>query len=448
MRSLLYFLIFIFSFNIPVLADDISRDNPDNPKAVTSQFRNKISLNKVSISIPTVIEINFNDLPEQMAIYNVKKNRFEPFREINRVQNISFKILNGKILNGKILNGKILNGNNLNVQNLENNTLEGNTLENNTTNEELNSKPQNSEQEDQLFNLSDNNFSTHSRFDVEENQVSESTLLFVSSSPITTDQLHIYFAPNSARPNKISILQLELENDATQNISQNNSQNNSKHIREKVIVNTTNFTSPTSFTEITGNRFIVKLIHSQPLTLSEAYFNTSSKNYSNAVRFLAQPNDEYEIYTDPENYVHISTEEMPNLDGADQITKYQGSLTKTTNSAFLKSDIDKDGIPDSDDNCVNISNREQTDINNNQRGDACDDFDLDGILNHEDNCINEPNSIQIDSDLDGIGDKCDSEESRLTENNKWIPWAAIAGAVLIFLILALSVLKDLRKNKG
>jgi hypothetical protein len=58
-------------------------------------------------------------------------------------------------------------------------------------------------------------------------------------------------------------------------------------------------------------------------------------------------------------------------------------------------DSDRDGVPDSIDNCPQTSNALQEDADGDLRGDACD------------NCPNAPNSDQADADLDGIGDVCD-----------------------------------------
>ena len=83
-------------------------------------------------------------------------------------------------------------------------------------------------------------------------------------------------------------------------------------------------------------------------------------------------------------------------------------------------------------------------INNNGRGDVCDDFDKDGVINIEDNCPDNPNRNQADADGDTIGDVCDQEESRATEKYVWIPWVAMTGAIAVFVLLFWIMLKRAR----
>lgn len=71
-------------------------------------------------------------------------------------------------------------------------------------------------------------------------------------------------------------------------------------------------------------------------------------------------------------------------------------------------DRDRDGVPDSEDNCPNTPNPAQTDYDRDGVGDACDDdYDGDGVPNHRDNCPTTANPSQRDIDNDGIGDACD-----------------------------------------
>jgi hypothetical protein len=57
-------------------------------------------------------------------------------------------------------------------------------------------------------------------------------------------------------------------------------------------------------------------------------------------------------------------------------------------------DTDEDAIPDSEDNCPDLSNPDQTDTDEDEAGDVCD------------NCPDISNPDQKDSDGDGIGDAC------------------------------------------
>lgn len=82
-------------------------------------------------------------------------------------------------------------------------------------------------------------------------------------------------------------------------------------------------------------------------------------------------------------------------------------------------DLDLDGIPDSIDNCLGVSNYDQVDSDADEHGDACDncpdsynpdqgDVDIDGVGDSCDNCLVAFNPDQEDMDDDGIGDSCDT----------------------------------------
>ncbi|QIZ85792.1 hypothetical protein HF888_07260 [Bermanella marisrubri] len=70
--------------------------------------------------------------------------------------------------------------------------------------------------------------------------------------------------------------------------------------------------------------------------------------------------------------------------------------------------MDADGIPDQTDNCLNIANPDQADLDGNGQGDVCDsDIDGDGVANDSD-LFPRDSSETIDTDGDGIGDNGDN----------------------------------------
>ncbi|MCB9508102.1 MAG: OmpA family protein [Myxococcales bacterium] len=78
--------------------------------------------------------------------------------------------------------------------------------------------------------------------------------------------------------------------------------------------------------------------------------------------------------------------------------------------AQIVRDSDGDGLLDPEDNCRDIQNPEQTDIDHDGIGDVCDeDADGDGIPNAYDNCVRTPNPDQRDSNADGVGDACSED---------------------------------------
>lgn len=99
-------------------------------------------------------------------------------------------------------------------------------------------------------------------------------------------------------------------------------------------------------------------------------------------------------------YAYDLTENMP--------IYYDGSYWMYCNG-LNSLDMDNDGILVDDDNCVDVYNPDQLDMDNDSIGNACDDdIDGDGYINTDDNCPEIYNPGQEDSDNDSIGDVCDN----------------------------------------
>jgi len=94
----------------------------------------------------------------------------------------------------------------------------------------------------------------------------------------------------------------------------------------------------------------------------------------------------------------------------------------------FSSDTDGDGVIDSADNCVDIANADQADLDTDGIGDVCDDdIDGDGVLNVDDNCPETANADQADGDGDGLGDVCDFECGSFSSNDTPISISTTGG---------------------
>jgi FG-GAP-like repeat/Thrombospondin type 3 repeat len=74
-------------------------------------------------------------------------------------------------------------------------------------------------------------------------------------------------------------------------------------------------------------------------------------------------------------------------------------------------DDDADGIAEGADNCPDVANSDQANLDGDAEGDACDgDDENDGVLDATDNCPALANPDQADADADGRGDPCDEDD--------------------------------------
>lgn len=386
MKSKILFLSFvIFSF---VLITNAQKVSQDQNSSATNAYRFYKEIDNISIKVPTVVEVPFaNDFIERFdfVVLDKETNSFEPYYF---KQEISV-----------------------------NETLVSITTNQNTNN---------------INWINDNNNETYVDFPLPVSEQGKVQIILSSSKMITSSALTLLLSSNVALP---SFVEIRAVVDGQERIIVANKRMDEQTVR---------------FLKTTSNKWFINLTYSQPLRISELKLQQDDVTKSNikSIRFLAQPNHSYRIYFDPDRSSIVSVGEAGNLYSAEGILKLSNILSKT-NSSYVISDIDADGIPDIQDNCVSVANLDQKDINNNGRGDVCDDFDQDGIINSKDSCPDNPNRDQIDTDSDGIGDICDKEESRVTEKYAWLPWVGITFAVIVLVVLlALMGKSTFKKEEG
>ncbi|MDX1535978.1 MAG: thrombospondin type 3 repeat-containing protein [Candidatus Spechtbacterales bacterium] len=282
----------------------------------------------------------------------------------------------------------------------------------------------------EALRMVDDNLFTYANFSLPGDIQETVTVTLRGNRTITSSSLSVLLGNHVALPNTIKI--------TTGGLGSN----------ENIVVATKNMNSQRIlFPRTSASVWNITFTYSQPLRISELSLNQeNAKSVSTTgLRFLAKPDNSYRIYFDADRYTAIDTEEAPNLTNNEGVLRL-GSIPSQNNPEYIEADIDGDGIPDRTDNCVNLANADQADIDNNNRGDACDDWDRDGVLNSKDNCPNDTNRAQADEDGDGIGDECDGEESRITEKYSWLPWVGMSVAAAVILGLFIAMAKSMRKE--
>jgi hypothetical protein len=279
-------------------------------------------------------------------------------------------------------------------------------------------------------NLNDYKYNSCADFDLPLNSaINQASLIFNYNKEINSDNLYLSLDNYVTLPVKLSIKAVV-------------------NGVEKIVLAPTEISSSNiSFPKTASKTWIVDVLYIQPLRICEAAFSQISiiKNSLYSVRFLAEKDHDYQIYFDADRSVNVSYPEAPDLTNDFGVLKL-AAVSGVANPLFKLSDIDGDGIPDIKDNCVSASNPDQVDVDQNGRGDVCDDYDRDGIINIKDNCSETPNYSQIDTDADGVGDACDINEGRLTEKYPWLPWVGIGLAAIVVIILFVFTAMSMRKK--
>lgn len=266
--------------------------------------------------------------------------------------------------------------------------------------------------------LTDSNTQTFTEFNLESDTVGRAELSFTYDNAITASSITALLDAYVALPTTIEIHAVVSG-------------------REKVVVAASRVSGNTiMFPKTTASSWRIIYTYGQPLRISELRINEDRaiSPITYTLRFLAQPGEAYRIYVNPDRFAPPTTGEAARLDSASEITRTSlGNAAQ--NSSYAIADTDGDSVPDIRDNCVSTPNSDQLDVNQNSRGDVCDDFDHDGVVNASDNCREKPNVAQTDTDGDSLGDACDGEESRMTERYPWLPWVGLGLAALILIAL-------------
>ncbi len=265
----------------------------------------------------------------------------------------------------------------------------------------------------------DENLDTYAQFDLPAESQGEVEIVLSTREKITSSALAVLLDDYVALPNSIEIK--ARQEDGRDVIVVARSKMNEQTIR---------------FPKTTSDRWTIRFAFGQPLRIRELRLvqDGVKESSSSYLRFLAQPDHAYRIYFDSDRWSLPPVGEAGDLRLDRDVLKIDPTQ-KFVNPVYQMADSDRDGVPDIRDNCVLFGNPEQEDLDNNGRGDVCDDFDKDGVLNVKDNCPNLPNFDQRDSDGDNLGDVCDGVESRLTERHKWVPWAGIGFAAIVLVVL-------------
>ncbi|OIO31510.1 hypothetical protein AUJ44_04455 [Candidatus Nomurabacteria bacterium CG1_02_47_685] len=278
--------------------------------------------------------------------------------------------------------------------------------------------------------LTDHRYDTFANFLLPEGSEGSVTITALFGKSVTSSSLSIGLDKYVALPTSIEIRVLTATGD-------------------RIVLAKTKMTSQkVDFPKTSADRWTITFTYGQPLRLTELSLrqDDAEKTTTRGMRFLAAPGKTYQVYFNPDRPVKVSVGESGNLRNDAEVLMLE-QTPSFANTAYVRADIDTDGIPDMLDNCVNVSNADQADINSNGRGDACDDFDRDGIINSIDNCLNDPNANQRDTDGDGEGDACDAEESRITEKYGFLPWVGMGIAATVVVILLVLTMKGMKHEQ-
>lgn len=260
-----------------------------------------------------------------------------------------------------------------------------------------------------LPELTDGHNTTSAEFAVTDGQVTTTTLLIEMAEAVAANGLTFRLPEYGILPDKVNITAVDMNGEETVVVATKLVNNNTIYFPERIAA-----------------AWRVTFEHTQPLRLTELSVRQSEPRLTQNTEllFLAVPDATYTIYFNPEAYVTLPRVERPYFTASDR--RIGASLVEIQNNQyFTPPDSDGDGVIDQIDNCPQVANQDQKDIDGSGVGDVCEDFDRDGVMNAIDNCPSAPNGAQKNIDADAFGDECDESDDRFTEQNPLIPWLGL-----------------------
>jgi hypothetical protein len=265
-------------------------------------------------------------------------------------------------------------------------------------------------------NIQDENTLSYLSFDTNS---ATKQITFDNPERLSPSALNLTLAENTQRPQSITIQAMLPGSDQWSNI-----------------LDKTAFRNQLTFPQIQPTKLRVIFETSNLLRLSELEWTTTNRQSQKKtqISFWAEEGDQFTLFIQPSFGQSALSITQNNPARTDSSTPRFQFPPLEANPSY-NPDYDSDGILDGQDLCPRVADMNNTDFDNNGRGDVCEDPDQDGIYSSVDNCPFVSNSNQLDTDNDNLGDACDDTLDQKSENSD--VWINLAFGLMVLALLAL-----------